>query len=83
MAMRNTLSRDIMQFGKPQTIRLLDVFAIGPFMVWASQVRTLPRWARLTLLTLGHLTIAYNAENYLKVKRWTPTATATKTTISA
>lgn len=52
---------------KAQPVRLVDIFLLGPFMVWASTRRTLPEWARLTLLVSGILTVAYNAENYRKV----------------
>ncbi len=55
---------------KGQVVRLVDVFAMGPLMVWvADTCHTLPRWARLSLTVMGQLTIAYNAENYLKVRQ--------------
>ena len=54
---------------KGQAVRLVDVFAMGPLMVWvADTCRTLPRWARLSLIVMGQLTIAYNAENWIKTR---------------
>ncbi len=50
---------------KSQGVRVIDVLALGPFMMWVSEQRTLPTWARLTLYISGALTVAYNAENYL------------------
>jgi hypothetical protein len=50
---------------KTQTIRLLDVFVLGPFMVWyAMQSRDMPNAARWALGIAGVLTITYNANNY-------------------
>lgn len=54
---------------KAQAIRLVDVFALGPFMVWAGAQRTaLPDWARYVLIASGIGTVAYNARNYLAIR---------------
>lgn len=57
---------------KGQAVRLVDVFALGPFMVWAATVPRLPEWARLALFVSGVLTVTYNADNYMRQKgdRW-------------
>lgn len=48
---------------KSQTVRLLDVFFVGPWMIWAGQK------GRDDILTaLGILTILYNSVNYLKLR---------------
>lgn len=52
------------EFQKTQWIRALDVWVIGPLMIFASTSRKLPGWAKLSLGVAGFLTIAYNAENY-------------------
>ena len=53
---------------KAQSVRLVDVYLLGPFMVWAAYKSTdLPNWARLTLGISGVATVAYNARNYLLV----------------
>ena len=55
---------------KAQGVRLLDVFVVGPFMLWAAvEGRELGPRARGFLGLLGLLTISYNGVNYLEVKR--------------
>ena len=55
---------------KAQGVRLLDVFVVGPFMLWAAvEGRELGPAGRQFLGLLGLLTIAYNGVNYLEVKR--------------
>lgn len=55
--------------GKSQWVRLLDVFVLGPFMIWYA----LATWsavdplAGLALLISGVLTIVYNGANWLEV----------------
>ena len=55
---------------KTQTVRLLDVFLIGPLMVWggAQAARHNPA-AGLTLLLFGAATVSYNGVNYLEQRR--------------
>lgn len=51
-----------------QKIRLLDIFGIGPLMIYAGmKAENVPRWARAALIMLGGTTIAYNGSNYLSV----------------
>jgi len=51
---------------KGQNVRLMDVFLLGPFMVWAGyKSRDLPQWARTTMVVSGVGTIVYNGFNYL------------------
>jgi len=53
-----------------QKIRLLDVFGIGPLMIYAGMKteEELPRWARGALVLFGITTIGYNGMNYLSVR---------------
>jgi hypothetical protein len=51
-----------------QDIRLMDVFIIGPFLLYVSSKKELSPIVRLTLFTFGSLTILYNGNNYLKNK---------------
>jgi len=57
---------------KSQPIRLLDIFIIGPLMVYGGttlkSTNSVAGWA-LTAFGLG--TILYNANNYWKIKRLT------------
>jgi len=50
---------------KAQTVRLLDVVAIGPFMWWSA--RFLPGPWRPVMRGLALATIAYNGLNYLRL----------------
>jgi hypothetical protein len=50
---------------KTQTIRLLDMWLVGPFMIWASGRVEGPAWARQAMFVLGVLTILYNGHNYM------------------
>lgn len=55
---------------KPQSVRLLDVFALGPFMVWfALRAKGVPLWAVNVMVLAGLLTITYNARNYLIIAK--------------
>jgi len=55
---------------KAQGVRLLDVFVVGPFMLWAAvEGRELGPTGRQFLGLLGFLTISYNAANYLEMRR--------------
>lgn len=53
-----------------QWIRLLDVFGIGPLMIYAGvkSEEELPRWVRGALVLFGITTIGYNGMNYLSVR---------------
>lgn len=51
---------------KTQNVRLLDVFVLGPLLLYAGlQRRPLPRWLNVALVVSGVLTILYNGNNYL------------------
>ena len=53
---------------KGQRVRLLDVFALGPFMVYASRSAR-PAWAGALLAAAGAATVTYNGRNYLRGRR--------------
>ena len=53
------------QVQKTQSVRLGDVFLLGPFLIWAgAQKEPLPGWARSTLFFSGVMTVVYNLYNY-------------------
>jgi hypothetical protein len=62
-------SRERLLLMKPQAVRLLDVFVIGPAMV-AGGVR-LQRSQPLggALVVFGILTVIYNGHNYVRERR--------------
>ena len=53
---------------KTQMVRLVDVFLIGPLLIYASTFKALPSYLRVSLLLIGIATIVYNGNNYLKNK---------------
>ena len=56
----------LLQYPKPQTIRLLDVAVIGPLMVWAGvKLRDEHPNAGFALIFFGGTTMTYNLQNYL------------------
>lgn len=59
-----------LQGGFFQAARMVDVFLLGPFMVWYA-VRTpqAPDWARFVLAASGLLTMGFNLRNYAVVDR--------------
>lgn len=51
---------------KTQPIRLVDVFLLGPFMVWVGARATgIPVVARLVLIAAGAATVVFNGLNWL------------------
>ena len=60
---------NITEISKSQNIRLLDVFFIGPYMIYISKkAKGLSKLESFTLLVLGVATIFYNGKNYLSNK---------------
>ena len=54
---------------KSQPIRLVDVFLLGPFMVWVgARARGIPMAARLALIAAGAATVVFNGLNWLQVR---------------
>ena len=57
------------EFKKTQNIRLVDVFALGPFMIWFGfKAKNINDSARLIMILSGVATIVYNGINYIKNK---------------
>jgi hypothetical protein len=53
---------------KGQGIRLVDVFVLGPFMIWVGvKAEGIPTWAKYTMVASGVATIAFNGANYLRL----------------
>lgn len=51
-----------------QYVRLLDVFVIGPAIVYAgSQIST--NWLKIGLIIIGIGTIVYNGINYIRYEK--------------
>lgn len=53
---------------KTQAVRLVDVFALGPFMVYAACKEKLSTPERITLGLAGLATMLYNGKNFLEAQ---------------
>ena len=54
---------------KPQSIRLFDVFLLGPLMIaFALKKQRLSNVQRLALALIGAGTVAYNWHNYRQIE---------------
>jgi len=55
---------------KPQGVRLIDVFVLGPFMVWSAVElrRNSKPVSGYAMLLAGVATVLYNGHNYLEVE---------------
>jgi len=55
---------------KSQNVRLVDVFLLGPFMVWFGiNATVVPEWTSTLMIISGIGTIIYNGRNYLLKKQ--------------
>lgn len=54
---------------KPQFIRFLDVFAIGPMMIYSATKQQKSPAMRVGLVVVGLLTIIYNAQNFISSRK--------------
>ncbi len=51
---------------KGQGVRLLDIFVLGPFMIWFGvEAKGLNQMSKNTMIAAGISTIVYNARNFL------------------
>ena len=51
---------------KSQNVRLMDVFLLGPFMIWFGiNAQGVPEWTSTLMIISGIGTIIYNGRNYL------------------
>ena len=52
-----------------QDTRLVDVFLLGPLMVWfAMSAKGMPEWSKWALGLSGVATVVFNGMNYLAVE---------------
>jgi hypothetical protein len=69
---------------KSQSVRLIDVFVLGPFMVAAGfRKSTLPVWMRVGLVGSGVATSAYNLANYRATRDEEELAPGTRALVQA
>lgn len=51
---------------KSQLVRLIDVFFIGPFLIYVAMKADLGKVTKFVLLIIGIATIIYNGSNYIQ-----------------
>lgn len=69
MEINETKLTTVEEMSKSQNIRLIDMFFIGPFMIYfASKAKNVNNLERTVMYLLGGATILYNAKNYMKNK---------------
>lgn len=56
----------IEEFQKSQWVRVIDILFIGPFLIYVSSYKRLPKFVRVVLFIIGVATIVYNGNNYIK-----------------
>lgn len=55
-----------LNIGKPQFVRLFDVFVLGPVMIYTGMKRSnLPAGLKFVMAVSGFITIWYNGRNYM------------------
>ena len=54
--------------GKTQQIRVLDTFALGPFMMYMATKVDGPPGTRFALAFAGAATVTFNGRNYLRIR---------------
>lgn len=53
---------------KSQATRVLDVYGLGPLLIWTATRSEFGPWTRAFFALSGAATIAYNAANYLELE---------------
>jgi uncharacterized membrane protein len=54
----------VQEVSKSQQVRLIDVFLLGPFMIYMSKAKKPDQTSRAVLAFFGAATIWYNWKNY-------------------
>ena len=52
---------------KTQNVRLIDVFLLGPFMIWAG-MELKNDFAKIAMIGSGIATMYYNGQNFLEIR---------------
>jgi len=70
MPIDETNTTTIEELSKSQNIRLVDVFFIGPFLIYmGNKAQRISPLQRNLIYAIGIATIVYNGKNYLKNKK--------------
>lgn len=58
------------EIGKTQFLRMVDVWVLGPAMIYVGAVGGIPQWMRPLAVLGGAATIVYNYRNYVRLNRY-------------
>ncbi len=65
MDIAETRKEVVSEYQKSQNIRLIDVFVIAPVLFYIGVKQDMPKWMKISLITIGLATFYYNGKNYL------------------
>ena len=66
----DTEHNTVLEYGKSQTVRLYDVFLLGPFLAYIGyKAKGIEDWERAAVYIIAAGTTLYNGRNYLKNKQ--------------
>lgn len=54
------------EYQKSQSVRLLDVFVLAPYLIYLAQKKELAKLDKQMLIIIAGATIVYNGRNYIK-----------------
>ena len=54
------------EYQKSQSVRLLDVFVLAPYLIYLAQKKELTKLDKQMLIIIAGATIVYNGRNYIK-----------------
>ena len=66
---REESNNTVKEVQKSQSVRLIDVFFIAPYLLYVSSKSQLTRLDKNLLFVLGVATLYYNGINYMKNKK--------------
>lgn len=73
MEISETRNKTISEVSKSQTIRLADIFIIGPTMIGVGHLyepeEKFAKFLKYSLIVYGWATVIYNSKNYLENKK--------------
>lgn len=69
MTITETKPATVKEISKSQSVRLIDIFLIGPFLIYTGTQSKISKTSSTLLIGIGAATIFYNGKNYLANKK--------------
>lgn len=57
------------EIGKSQLLRIMDVFLLGPAMIYVGSTGKVPEWLKAVAIVAGAGTIVFNWTNYVRLRK--------------